>query len=231
MEHILPEERLFDGREMLMAHDLYRREFGLMPGVIRGVAVGDYERTEIVADHIDMMTTSLHLHHGIEDAQVWPALLRRDSDDIPRVVESMQSQHTRIEELAAQVDAALTEWRNTATADARDALADAVDRFVPLLRDHMRLEEQRAVPLMEKYITAEEWGRMLHAEVSDTDPESLVLDFGMMMYEGEADLIEGAVASMPPEVQPVIRDMGSRAYAAHAKLIYGTPTPPRSTEL
>jgi hypothetical protein len=77
------EERLFEGREMLMAHDLYRREFGLMSGVIRGVAVGDHERTEIIADHIDMITASLHLHHGIEDAQVWPALLRRDSDDIP----------------------------------------------------------------------------------------------------------------------------------------------------
>lgn len=202
-----------------------------MPGVIRGVTAGDNERTEIIADHIDLITASLHLHHGIEDAQVWPALLQCDSDDVTHIVESMQSQHARIEELAAHVDAALAAWRSTATAGTRDALADAVDRFVSLLREHMRLEEQQVVPLMEKYITAEEWGRMLQAEAGDTDPDSLVLDFGMMMYEGDADLIEGAVASMPPEVQPVIRDMGRRAYATHAELVYGTATPPRSTEL
>jgi hypothetical protein len=36
---------------------------------------------------------------------------------------------------------------------------------------------------------------------------------------------------MPAEVQPVMRDLATQAFAAHAQLIHGTATPPRSTEL
>ena len=31
----------FHGSEMLIVHDMFRREFALMPGLVRGVAVGD----------------------------------------------------------------------------------------------------------------------------------------------------------------------------------------------
>ena len=49
------EEQLhFDGREMLMVHDVFRREFALMPAVVRGVAVGDHNRAQIVTDHIEL---------------------------------------------------------------------------------------------------------------------------------------------------------------------------------
>ena len=33
------EQLHFDGREMLMVHDVFRREFALMPALVRGVAV------------------------------------------------------------------------------------------------------------------------------------------------------------------------------------------------
>jgi hypothetical protein len=48
------EEQLhFDGGEMLMVHDVFRREFALMPALVRGVAVGDHNRAQIVTDHIE----------------------------------------------------------------------------------------------------------------------------------------------------------------------------------
>lgn len=224
-------DQFFDGREMLTAHDMFRREFGLMPGVVRGVPAGDQERTQVIADRVTSVNDVLYTHHHSEDTHVWPALLQRGSDDVALVVELMEGQHVQIEELSAEAAAALAGWRETATAEARDALADVLDRLVPTLRDHMRLEEERAVPLMEKYITMEEWGRMLQDTAGDIDPQMLVRDFGMMMYEGYPDIIDGAIASMPPEVQPVIRDAAVQAYAAYAESVYGTPTPPRSTEL
>jgi hemerythrin-like domain-containing protein len=227
----LSTEQFFDGREMFMIHDMFRREFGLMPAVVRGVKAGDRERTQIVAGHVTGITTILHTHHHGEDAQVWPALLQRGSEDVTLVIQLMEHQHARIEEMAAEVDAAVEAWRRSATADTRDALADALDRLIPLIKDHMRLEEQRAVPLMEKYITAAEWNTMLQAEAGDIDPETLPLGFGMLMYEGDPDIVAAAISNMPAEVQPVIQAIATQAYAAHAELIYGTPTPPRGTEL
>ncbi|HEY0539870.1 MAG TPA: hemerythrin domain-containing protein [Actinoallomurus sp.] len=224
-------ERFFDGREMFMVHDMFRREFGLMPSVVRGVRAGDRDRTRIVAAHITALTTVLHTHHHGEDVHVWPALLQRGSADVTRVIDLMENQHARIEELAAEVDAALEAWWGGATAECRDALADLLDRLILLIKDHMRLEEERAVPLMEKYITAAEWTTMLQVETGEMDPEALTLGFGMAMYEGDPDIVGAVISTMPAEVQPVIQAIATQAYAAHAELIYGTPTPPRSTEL
>jgi hypothetical protein len=55
----------FDGREMLILHDMFRREFALMPGLVRGVAAGDRERAQVIAAHITYVSTILHhRHHG-----------------------------------------------------------------------------------------------------------------------------------------------------------------------
>lgn len=70
------EEQLhFDGREMLMVHDVFRREFALMSALVRCVAVGDHNRAQIVTDHIERMsalvppgvTVPLHSHDDAED--------------------------------------------------------------------------------------------------------------------------------------------------------------------
>ena len=41
-------------REMLMVHNAFRREFGLTPALVRGVADGDRQRAETLADHIEL---------------------------------------------------------------------------------------------------------------------------------------------------------------------------------
>jgi hypothetical protein len=52
---------------------------------------------------------------------------------------------------------------------------------------------------------------------------------GMFMYEADPAAIDLAVAEMPAEVQPVIRHVGPKAYAAYAETLYGTSNPPRVT--
>jgi hypothetical protein len=50
------------------------------------------------------------------------------------------------------------------------------------------------------------------------------------MYEAEPAAIDMTVAHMPAEIRPVIKDLGDQAYAAYAKELYGTATPPRVTD-
>ena len=38
-----------------------------------------------------------------------------------------------------------------------------------------------------------------------------------------------AIAQMPAELQPVIKDLAANAYAAYAQQLYGTATPVRVT--
>jgi hemerythrin-like domain-containing protein len=224
-------EAHFDGREMLMVHHMFRREFGLMPRLIRSVATRDTARVQTVADHIATLSGVLHHHHHSEDVQVWPVLRERVEDADARMVDLMGTQHEEVEKAVSEVDAALQVWRASAAAEDRDALAGAIEWLLPLLRGHMSTEEANVVPVMERYITAAEWNRMVQAGAGEADPEAMPLMLGMVMYEGDPEIIDAIIGNMPPEVRPVIGQLAADAFAAHSERIHGTPTPPRSTEI
>ena len=79
----------FHGSEMLIAHDVFWREFALVPGLVRGVVAGDRDRAQIIGDHIKGATSVLHIHHVLEDDNVWPLLLDRCGESVAPLVELM----------------------------------------------------------------------------------------------------------------------------------------------
>lgn len=220
-------EPLADARDMFAAHTLFRREFGLMPGLVRAAAAGDSQRAALVADHIALVSTVLNHHHSGEDSYVWPRLLERCPQECAQLVAVMEEQHQAIHHGLLQVEKARDAWRDSAAADARDALAGAVERLLPVMSEHLALEEERVVPLIEKFVTQAEYGRVAQEQGAEAPPDKLPAVFGMFMYEADPAAIDLAVAEMPPEVQPVIRDLAPKAYATYAEELYGTPDPPR----
>jgi hypothetical protein len=224
-------EPMFDRQEMIMVHDMFRREFGLMPGVVRAVADGDRDRAAVIAGHIGMVTAILHEHHQAEDDLIWPVLVERCAPETAPLVGLMESQHEEVAAIGRAVDEALAGWTAHAGPAAREALAGALDRLVAVLRDHLALEEERVVPLIAAVLPAAEWAQMLEKVAGGVPPEQLTLTFGMMMYEGDPEIIDLTVTNMPPEVRPVIKELAGGAFAAHSRAVHGTATPPRSTEL
>jgi hemerythrin-like domain-containing protein len=221
----------FDGREMEMMHKMFRREFALMPGLVQNVPDGHRERTQVVADHLAFVNTALHNHHHFEDTFVWPLLLTRGAEDIAPHVRTVQQQHERIERASAEVERALEPWRADAGALPRDRLSHAIDELLPLLTEHMSVEEQYVVPIIEKHVTLAEWNRLLQAGVANVDPTGMPLEFGMMMYEGDPDIVQATISTMPAELRSVIEQIAAEAFASHAELIHGTATPSRSIHL
>jgi hemerythrin-like domain-containing protein len=224
-----PNEPLADARDMFAAHTMFRREFGLMPGLVRAVAAGDKQRSSLVADHIAVVSSVLNHHHYGEDQYVWPRLRERCPDDCAPLVDVMEDQHHAIHHGLLQVAQAGDAWRDSAAADARYTLAGAIERLLPVMNEHLALEEERVVPLIEKYVTQAEYGRVAQEQGAEVPPDKLPAVFGMFMYEADPAAIDLAIADMPAEVQPVIRDLAPKAYAAYAEELYGTPTPPRVT--
>jgi hemerythrin-like domain-containing protein len=221
----------FDGREMYMVHNMLRREFGLAPRVVRAVADGDRERARTVADHIRTVSTVLHHHHESEDAYVWPLLLQRVEEQTVSLVELMEQQHADVAMLGHRAETAMSDWAADPAAGRRETLAGALESLFTSLREHLAMEEQRIVPLMEECVTAAEWNEMVQKGAADADPEGLPLGFGMMMYEGDPEVIEAAIGNMPEGARDLIPKLATQAFAEHSELIYGTATPPRSTEL
>jgi iron-sulfur cluster repair protein YtfE (RIC family) len=221
----------FDGREMATIHAVFRRELGLAPRTIRGVEAGDVERARLVAGHVQGILQMLHHHHVSEDEFVWPRLLQRAPEQVAPLVAIMEAQHQDVAKLGTEVTEALATFGQTTTVWPGEDVAQGIERMLPVLVEHLDTEEQRVVPLMEQHITQAEWNQMVQSGAADVPPEVASFGFGMMMYEGEPEVIDAAIANMPSEAQPLIRRLGADAYAAKAKELYGTATPPRSTDL
>jgi hemerythrin-like domain-containing protein len=223
--------RYFDGREMFMVHDMFRREFALLPGLVVGVKVGDHARAQSIGDHIEALTSVLHHHHRSEDEYVWPLLVDRCADSTPALTGLMEGQHQHVAARLHDAGKALSVWRASVTADSREALFDALDRLLPPLREHLTDEEELLVPLMERHITAAEFNEIVQKGSADAEPEALPLGFGMLMYEGDPEIIDRTVANMPADIRPVIKELAAKAFAEHSLQVHGTATPPPSTEL
>lgn len=218
-------EPLADARDMFAAHTMFHREFGLMPGLVRAVAVGDTPRTRLVADHIALVSDVLNHHHSGEDEYVWPRLRERCPDDCAALVDVMENQHHTIHNGLLQVGQTAQAWQDTTSADTRHILAGAIDRLLPALNEHLALEEERVVPLIEKYVTQAEYSRVAQEQAAQVPSDKLPAIFGMFMYEADPAAIDLVVAEMPAALQPIIRDLARKAYATYADELYGTTNP------
>jgi hypothetical protein len=50
------EQPHFDRSDMLMIHNMFRREFALMPGLVGAVVAGEHDRAQIIGDHVQTVT-------------------------------------------------------------------------------------------------------------------------------------------------------------------------------
>ena len=224
-------EKYADVREMYMAHTVFRREFGLLPAAISSVTAADATRAQIIAQHYELIHGMLHHHHQAEDAYLWPRLVGRAAQEAPPVVAAMEAQHEQLDNLLAGVTAGVNAWRETADPAQGASLAEAAARLNGLIAEHLTAEEEQAVPLIAQHITAAEWGEMVAASAAGIEPEQMPLLFGMMMYEGDPEVIREAIGHMPAEIRPVMAELAAGAFARHAELVHGTPAPARGGEL
>src|SRR5215469_1310575 len=111
-----------DTRDMVLVHRVFRREFRLLPLMVRGIADGDTTSASRVFRHATEMIEALQHHHQHEDELLWPRLQQRAPLDAV-MAERMQAQHTVIGELLTRAKAALPAWQRAARACDGAALA------------------------------------------------------------------------------------------------------------
>lgn len=218
-------EPLANASDMAVVHTMFRREFGLMPGLVRAVAPGDLPRVTLVGDHIALLSKVLETHHTGEDKHIWPRLRDRAPQEVAPLITVMEDQHDAIHGHLTKVANTLAAWRQAPSADSGNALAQAAEQQLPVMREHLALEEERVVPLIEQYITAAEYGAMVQGASQVYPQDKLLLAFGMVFYGAPPAIVAAAVAHMPADVKPVIKDLGDKAYAAYATELHGTATP------
>jgi hemerythrin-like domain-containing protein len=208
-----------------MAHAALRREFRLLPQLIRDVVPGDVMRAEVIGAHAELMFRILHTHHEGEDLLLWPKLLRRDSEAAAFIVPIMEEQHHAIDEAHTEATRLLPAWRSTGRGG--EELAGAFELLQSVLLDHMATEEKHVLPLAEKHVTAAEWREIGEHGMAEIPKKDLPLAFGMAMYESDPEVVKAVLAHVPLLIRLLVPVIGRRRYAAHARRVHGTTRPAR----
>ena len=153
-----PQAPMADVGEMYLVHTMMRREFNLLPDLIRGADRNDAKRRALIGAHAKLVLQILHTHHESEDLVLWPLLLERAEAEATEIVAVMEEQHHAIAAAHDEAVHRLGDWCRFGRDG--EGFATVLDDLVRIMTEHTALEEKAALPLAEKYITAAEWVQM-----------------------------------------------------------------------
>ena len=143
-----PHVPMADVSEMYLVHTMLRREFSLLPDLIRGADRNDAKRRALIGAHAQLLCQILHSHHESEDLVLWPLLLERAESEATEIVAVMGEQHQAIAAAHDEAVHRLGDWCRFG----RDAegFATVLDELVQALTEHTAPEEKAVLPVAEK---------------------------------------------------------------------------------
>jgi hemerythrin-like domain-containing protein len=202
-----------DTGEMVLVHRVFRREFRILPALIRAVPPGRTDRAEIIGSHLANVAGALHHHHTAEDELLWPVMLDRVGLRAD-LVHRMEAQHDRLAGLLTRIDDLTARWRAKAGAEDRDELADVLVQASSALDEHLTDEERELLPLVSQYVTQAEWDALNERGREAIPKNKLALVFvGAILEEATPQERTRFLAQLPAPARLLWRLVGSRTYA------------------
>jgi hemerythrin-like domain-containing protein len=198
---------------MVVVHRVFRREFRMLPALVRAVRPGDTARAEVLGEHLANVALALHHHHTGEDELVWPLMLERASMHA-ELTNRMEAQHERLHAPLARIEEILPRWRSRALAGDRDELADVIAQASVALDEHLADEEREMLPLIEAHLTPAEWQAVGEHGRSVIPKGKMALVFlGAILEEATPAEKRRFLAELPVPARLLWRLFGERAYA------------------
>jgi hypothetical protein len=187
---------------MLVGHAAFARDLRRLElAVERGQAGTSLERARWA-----MFTKQLHTHHRAEDLALWPALREKVvTPDEVKILDKMEMEHARIDPEIERIDDALTTGgRTRLVANVRDLSAS--------LTEHMRNEENEALPLVETYLGPAGWATFVAAIRKEQGLRS-ASEFLPWLLDGAPQEVEAKVLKLlPPPARFIYRRRWASRY-------------------
>ena len=197
--------------DMVVVHRVFRREFALLPRMVRAVAPGDREQATVVTTHAREMTAMLHHHHTSEDELVWPRLRTRATLD-PQLVERMETQHEVIGALLDEVDPVLGRFALAADPQEGARLATLFEKVSKALDEHLQEEETEILPVVAHTLTVAEWEELAQRGMSAMSKPRLLVVLGHILEEADDDERAAFLQHVPLPARVAYRVVGRRRY-------------------
>jgi hemerythrin-like domain-containing protein len=211
-----------DSRDMIVVHDMFRREFTAIPALVSEVREGDTALVANVSDHVGWMVKFLHSHHEGEDMLVWPRLVERCPTETEPLIFTMEVQHHALAEALDDLKAKTLDWRRTSAAEERDAVAGAATDLLPRIAEHLDLEELKVLSLIDSYLTEKEWKQVGGSGLKKMSFGQLKVAFGMILHDATPEQVKIMRDTIPRIPWTIFSLVGPRAYTRHAQRLHGT---------
>jgi iron-sulfur cluster repair protein YtfE (RIC family) len=207
-------EQAIDTSDMYAIHDCLRHEFARLPITVKAVGEGDAERAAVVGGHVLLMTDILNSHHTAEDVIVWPTLTERAPESAPLVAElsgQHEALHTAIASAREQADA----WMQAPGNQERARLHTTLIGLERSLLQHLALEEQEALPIVQSTLTFDEYASIGEHARASLPPELMGIVLGLILDNTSRERADAIMGSMPPEAVAGFEQFGRPAYAEY----------------
>jgi len=205
-------------QQMVVIHRVFRREFGLLPGLIRRVAPGDVGRASVVAEHADSMLEFVHVHHSGEDQFLWPLLLERVAVE-SNLIHRMEAQHEDVARLVDRARSLLPAWASDPTPERSAELAATFDDMAGALAEHLGDEEAEILPLAETHMTVAEWNRLGEHARASLPPTAGMSSLAAILEEADDDERAMFTKDLPPPVLTMFVTEAEPAYREQMRRI------------
>lgn len=207
-------------QDMIIIHRVFRREFELLPALVRAVPAGDTGRADRLVTHLELLLGVLEHHHAGEDLLLWPKLRER-APEHSALYDEMDGDHVEIHGLLARVEALASQWRAGAAADDRDELAHEIEDLRAPLAFHLDREEREILPLVDALLSPQEWGELGERALSSLAPQDAMIVLAQMHESADEDEWSGFVVHLPPPVQEAFVLHALPAYPAYTASVRG----------
>ena len=219
-----------DTTMMRIVHDALRRDLARAHTTLARPGPTSSAQRRSIGAHLTWMMGFLHAHHAAEDDGLYPLVRSRARDDADalEVLDRMATDHEAIAPAAAAVETSGVALAADPTDDATQRTITALDALAAALLPHLQQEEDEAMPITSRLITAAEWQAIDKAY--NLDPKSMSdLGFeGHWLIDGASDADRTTVLGLVPPIPRFILLHGfSRRYRRDAAACWSDVAKPQ----
>ena len=195
-----------DTTMMRIVHDALRRDLARASATLARPERASREQRRAVGAHLLWMMRFLHAHHASEDDGLYPLVRERAAAaaETLDVLDRMARQHETIAPAMTAVETAASALATTGSDDATQQTTAALDALAGVLLPHLREEEDEAMPITARLITAAEWQALEKLHNLDGKSTSDLGFEGHWLIDSASDADRATVIALVPPIQRFI---------------------------
>lgn len=218
-----------DTTMMRIVHDALRRDLARARTAVADHARAGPAQRRAVAAHLGWLMGFLEAHHASEDAGLYPLVRQRAGETAGglELLDRMACQHEAVAALVTRVETSAKALAAHPSDDSTGETLASLDALAEVLLPHLREEEDEAMPLVSRLITAAEWQAI--EKKHNLDPKSMSdLGFeGHWLIDGADDADRATVLGLVPSIPRFVLLHGfARRYRRHAAACWGDARKP-----